>query len=288
MSSIEIKSFFDETTFTVTYIIIDKKSNQCAIVDPVLDYKPTSANTDTSSADILIEYIHSNQLYLEWIIETHAHADHLSSAPYLKKILGGRTAIGEHITQVQSIFKEVFNLEKEFLVDGSQFDLLLKDNQIIELGDNEIRVIHTPGHTPACVTLVIEDNALVGDTLFMPDFGSARCDFPGGDARALYHSIQKIYQLDESTKIFVGHDYQSETRKYFAWESTVGQQKEHNIHINQNVSEDEFVKIREERDSHLNVPNLILPAVQVNIRAGDLPPKESNGVSYIKIPLNSL
>jgi len=288
MSHIKIKSFFDENTCTVTYIIIDKPTNQCAIVDPVLDYKQNSGRTATESADLLIEFIQSNQLDLQWIIETHAHADHLSSAPYLKDKLGGKTAIGGHITDVQEIFKEVFNLEKEFLVDGSQFDHLLKDNEFIKLGESQLQVIHTPGHTPACVTLVVENNAIVGDTLFMPDFGTARCDFPGGNAKSLYQSIQKIFSLPDSTKVFVGHDYQSANRNYFAWESTIAKQKQENIHINQQVSEEEFVHIRQTRDSNLDVPKLILPSVQVNIRAGCLPPKENNGVSYMKIPINAL
>ncbi|PHS18640.1 MAG: MBL fold metallo-hydrolase [Kangiella sp.] len=288
MSHIKIKSFFDETTCTVTYIVIDTPTNKCAIIDPVLDYKQNSGRTGTESADLLIEFIRSNKLDLEWIIETHAHADHLSSAPYLKDKLGGKTTIGEHITDVQKIFKEVFNLEKEFLVDGSQFDYLLKNNQSIKLGESQIQVMHTPGHTPACVTLVVENNAIVGDTLFMPDFGTARCDFPGGDARNLYQSIQRIFSLPDSTKVFVGHDYQSANRNYFAWETTVAKQKQDNIHINQVISEDEFVHIRQARDSNLDVPKLILPSVQVNIRAGILPPKENNGLSYMKIPINAL
>ncbi|MFT6733500.1 MAG: glyoxylase-like metal-dependent hydrolase (beta-lactamase superfamily II) [Polaribacter sp.] len=288
MSHIKIKSFFDEVTCTVTYIVIDTFSNKCSIVDPVLDYKQNSGKTETKSADILIQFIQSNQLDLEWIIETHAHADHLSSAPYLKDKLGGKTAIGEHITQVQEIFKGVFNLEKEFLVDGSQFDHLLTDNQSISLGESEIKVIHTPGHTPACVTLVVENNAIVGDTLFMPDIGTARCDFPGGDAKNLYQSIQRIYALPDPTKVFVGHDYQSANRNHFAWETTISRQKNENIHINLAISEKEFVSIRQARDSNLDVPKLILPSVQVNIRAGSLPAKESNGISYMKIPINAL
>jgi len=288
MSHIKIKSFFDEVTCTVTYIVIDTPSNKCSIVDPVLDYKQNSGKTETNSADLLIQFIQSNQLDLEWIIETHAHADHLSSAPYLKNKLGGKTAIGEHITQVQEIFKGVFNLEKEFLVDGSQFDYLLTDNQSISLGESEIKVIHTPGHTPACVTLVVENNAIVGDTLFMPDIGTARCDFPGGDAKNLYQSIQKIYALPDPTKVFVGHDYQSANRNYFAWETTISRQKNENIHINLAISEKEFVSIRQARDSNLDVPKLILPSVQVNIRAGSLPAKENNGISYMKIPINAL
>ncbi len=288
MSTIKIKSFFDEDTCTVTYIIIDSASNKCAIIDPVLDYKPNSGRTQTESADLLIEFIQSNQLDLEWIIETHAHADHLSSAPYLKEKLGGKIAIGEHITQVQIIFKGIFNLEKEFLVDGSQFDQLLKDTEVIELGESEIKIMHTPGHTPACVTLVVENNAIVGDTLFMPDFGTARCDFPGGDAKSLYQSIQRIYSLPDSMKVFVGHDYQSANRNFFAWESTIGKQKQENIHISNKVTEEEFVYIRQARDSNLDVPKLILPSVQINIRAGNLPTKENNGVSYMKIPINAL
>lgn len=288
MKNVKIQSFFDEATCTVTYIIIDTSSNNCAVVDPVLDYDQNSGTTGNSSADSLIDFIETNQLNLEWIVETHAHADHLSSAPYLKERLGGKTAIGEHIVQVQAIFKDIFNLEKEFLIDGSQFDRLLKDNELINLGKSRIEILHTPGHTPACITLVVEDNAIVGDTLFMPDFGTARCDFPGGDAKSLYQSIQKIYSLSDTTKVFVGHDYQSSSRNYFAWESTIGKQKQENIHINREVSEKEFVQTRQARDSNLEVPKLILPSVQVNIRAGCLPPKENNGVSYMKIPINAL
>ena len=288
MSNVKIKSFFEEATCTVIYIVIDKKTKQCAIIDPVLDYLPNSGKTSTETADLLIDFIHSNKLKTEWIIETHAHADHLSSAPYLKEKLGGKTAIGEHITQVQDIFKGVFNLEKEFLIDGSQFDQLLIDGESISLGDSEIQIMHTPGHTPACVTLVIDNNAIVGDTLFMPDFGTARCDFPGGDAKSLYQSIQKIYELPTKTKVFVGHDYQSSSRNYFAWESSIEEQKQKNIHIKSGVTEEEFVNVRQSRDKNLDVPKLILPSVQVNIRAGCMPPKENNGISYMKIPINAL
>jgi glyoxylase-like metal-dependent hydrolase (beta-lactamase superfamily II) len=288
MANTTIKAFFDKATCTVTYIVIDKKTNCCAIIDPVLDYQANSGQTTTKSADKLIEFIQSNDLIVQWILETHAHADHLSSASYLKEQLGGQTAIGEHIKDVQTIFKDVFNLEKDFLIDGSQFNRLLEDNEILPLGESEIKVMYTPGHTPGCVTYLIENSAIVGDTLFMPDFGTARCDFPGGDAEQLYQSIQKIFALPDDTRILTGHDYQSSSRDYFAWESPLKQQKEENIHININVSKERFVSTRQARDATLDVPKLILPSVQVNIRAGKLPPKESNGTSYIKIPINTL
>lgn len=288
MTKMTIKAFFDKTTCTVTYIVIDNATNQCAIIDPVLDYQANSGKTSTKSAQLLIDFIKSNQLTVKWIMETHAHADHLSSAHYLKKELGGKTTIGEHIKDVQAIFKNLFNLEKEFLVDGSQFDKLLKDGEALPLGESEIKIMHTPGHTPGCVTFLIEDSAIIGDTLFMPDFGTARCDFPGGNAKQLYQSIQKIFALADNTRLFTGHDYQSASRNHFAWESSVKQQKEDNIHINAKVTEEEFVKTRQARDATLDVPKLILPSVQVNIRAGELPPEESNGTSYIKIPINIL
>jgi len=286
MKNTDIQAFFDPTTFTVSYIISDKVSKECAIIDPVLDFDPVSGRTETKSAAKLIEYIQLNQLQTVWILETHAHADHLSSASYLKIQLGGKTAIGEQITKVQSAFKTPFNMEPEFKADGSQFDQLLADGDIIKIGQTAIRVIHTPGHTPACLSYEVDGVMFVGDTLFMPDFGTARTDFPGGDAKILYHSIQKILAYPGETKIFVGHDYKAPDRDFYAWESTVALQKSNNIHINENIAEQQFIECRTTRDSTLTMPALILPAVQVNIRAGEMPPKEDNGVSYLKLPIN--
>jgi len=288
MNNIEIKAFFDQATYTVTYVVSDKSSKECVVIDSVLDFDAASGNTNTQSADQVIEYIRANQLVTNWILESHAHADHLSAAPYLKNILGGKIAIGFHIKDVQSIFKNVFNLEKEFCIDGSQFDQLLQDGDNLSIGNTKIEVIHTPGHTPACLSYKIEDSLFVGDTLFMPDFGTARTDFPGGDAATLFQSIQKLLSFPDNTKIFVGHDYKAPGRNIYAWESSVAQQKEQNIHIKNNTSEEQFVEYRTTRDATLGMPSLILPAVQINIRAGEMPPKEDNGVSYLKLPLNSL
>jgi len=288
MSNIDIKAFFDQATFTVTYVVSDKQTKECAIIDSVRDFDAASGRTSTQSADSLIDYIQSNQLKTRWILESHAHADHLSAAPYLKENLGGETAIGAHIKEVQSTFKGVFNLEEGFNVDGKQFDQLLNDGDVIKIGETEISVMHTPGHTPACLSYKIEDAVFVGDTLFMPDFGTARADFPGGDAKTLYQSINKILSLPDETKIFVGHDYQAPDRDFYAWESTVGQQKAKNIHLNNGKTQEQFVELRNARDATLDMPNLILPSVQVNIRAGEMPPKEDNGVSYLKLPLDAL
>ncbi len=286
MSNVDIKAFFEKQTCTITYLLTDKNTNQCAIVDPVLDYQQNSGRTATDFVDQIISFVNENKLTLQWILETHAHADHLTAAPYLKEQLSGTTAIGEHIKMVQKTFKDVFNLGNEFNVDGNQFDKLLTDGERIHLGESEIKILHTPGHTPGCISYLVDDIAIIGDTLFMPDFGTARCDFPGGDASALYHSIQKLYALPDRTRVFTGHDYQSDTRDHFAWESTIKQQKIDNIHIKAKTTEQEFVAIRQSRDKTLDLPRLILPAIQVNIRAGKFPPKENNGTSYIKIPLN--
>lgn len=288
MKKVDIQAFFDQMTFTVSYVVFDKDSKECAIIDPVLDFDPVSGRTKTDSAKKLVDYIQSNRLKTTWILETHAHADHLSSAPFLKEKLGGKTAIGQHIKEVQSTFKGPFNLEPEFKTDGSQFDQLLKEGDIIKIGQTAIRTIHTPGHTPACLSYEVDEVLFVGDTLFMPDFGTARTDFPGGDAKTLYHSIQKILAYPDDTKIFVGHDYKAPGRDFYAWESTVALQKSNNIHINNKVTEQQFVECRTARDSTLSMPALILPAVQVNIRAGEMPPKEDNGVSYLKLPVNLL
>ncbi len=288
MDNIEIKAFFDQTTYTVTYIVTDKKSKECVIIDSVLDFELASGRTRTDCADQLIEYIQSNQLITVWILETHAHADHLSAAPYLKDQLGGKTAIGRNIRDVQSTFRDAFNLEPEFKTDGSQFDQLLDEGDVIKIGETPIQVIYTPGHTQACLSYEVDQVMFVGDTLFMPDYGTARADFPGGDAKTLYQSIQKILSYPDETKIFVGHDYKAPGRDFYAWESSVGLQKANNIHINETVTEQQFIECRTKRDATLNMPTLILPAVQVNIRAGEMPPKENNGVSYLKLPINLL
>ena len=284
----DIKSFFDETTNTVSYVISEPVTKSCAIVDSVLGYDFKSGRTDTESADHLIAYVKEQELRTEWILETHAHADHLSAAPYLQQQLGGRIGIGEHIKQVQQIFKEIFNTEASFHADGSQFDHLFCDGESFQIGQLEATVMHTPGHTPACITYLVGDAAFVGDTLFMPDYGTARADFPGGDARQLYRSIQKLLSLSPATRLFMCHDYKAPGRDDYAWETTVAAEREHNIHVHSGVGEEEFVKMRTARDQILSMPTLILPAVQINIRAGRFPPAEANGVSYLKVPLNLL
>jgi glyoxylase-like metal-dependent hydrolase (beta-lactamase superfamily II) len=284
----DVASFFDPATFTATHVVSDAATKLCAIVDSVLDYDPKSGRTATKSADELIAYVKAQGLKVEWILETHAHADHLSASPYLKKKLGGKTAIGEHIADVQQIFKKVFNAEAAFRTDGSQFDHLFKDGEIFRIGEMAARVMHTPGHTPACITYVIGDAAFVGDTLFMPDFGTARADFPGGDAATLYRSIQKVLALPPETRLFLCHDYKASGRDEFVWETTVAAERKTNIHVHEGVSEQAFVKMRTDRDRTLDMPVLILPSVQVNMRAGHLPPPENNGVNYLKIPVNAL
>ncbi len=284
----DVTAFFDEDTFTVSYVVADPETKRCAIVDSVLDYDPNSGRTSTKSADAVIAFVNDNGLTVDWILETHVHADHLSAAPYLKERVGGKLAIGGHITDVQAIFGKVFNAGTEFQRDGSQFDHLFKDGDTFEIGGVPARAIHTPGHTPACMTYLIGDAAFVGDTLFMPDFGTARTDFPGGDARTLYRSIQKIFALPPETRLFMCHDYKAEGRDEYRWETTVAEERANNIHVHDGVSEDEFVQMRETRDATLGMPKLILPSVQVNMRAGDLPPAEDNGQRYLKIPLNAL
>jgi len=284
----QIKTFFDEATFTATHVVWDPETKKAAIVDSVKDYDPKSGRTQTTSADAVIDFLKSQGLTVEWILETHVHADHLTAAPYLKQKLGGRTAIGARINTVQGVFKEVFNAEDDFATDGRQFDQLFEDGETFKIGKLEAKVMHTPGHTPACSTYVIGDAAFVGDTLFMPDFGTARCDFPGGDARTLYKSIQKILALPPATRIFLCHDYKAPGRDQYVWETTVADEKAKNIHVHDGISEDDFVKMRSERDKTLSMPVLILPSVQVNMRAGELPPAEDNGVRYLKIPVDAL
>jgi glyoxylase-like metal-dependent hydrolase (beta-lactamase superfamily II) len=282
-----VHGIFDKATWTVTYIVHSGVGTACAIIDSVLDYDPKSGRTSTTSADKVVAYVQAHQLQVAWILETHAHADHVSAAPYLKKLLGGKTAIGSHITQVQKVFKGIFNLEPTFKQDGSQFDQLLDGDEAFEVGDLTGKVLFVPGHTPACVAYQLGDAVFVGDTLFMPDVGTARCDFPGGDARALYASTRKILSLPPETRLFMCHDYPP-TDRPVAFETTVAAQRAHNIHVHDGITEDQFVEMRTKRDATLDMPVLILPAVQINIRAGELPPQESNGVAYLKIPLNAL
>lgn len=284
----DVTAFFDEPTFTVSYVVADPATKRCAIVDSVLDYDPHSGRTSKASADRIIDFVRDNGLTVEWILETHVHADHLSAAPYLRQELGGRLAIGEHIRTVQEVFGKVFNAGPDFPRDGRQFDRLLTDGDSFAVGTIPARAIHTPGHTPACMTYLIGDAGFVGDTLFMPDFGTARCDFPGGDARQLYRSIKKILALPPETRLFMCHDYKAPGRDAYRWETTVAEERAGNVHVNDRVGEDEFVQMRTERDRTLGMPRLILPSVQVNMRAGDLPPAEENGVRYLKIPVDAL
>lgn len=288
MSSPNVEGFFDPDTFTVSYVVTDPETRRCALIDSVLDYDPKSGRTSHASADRLIAYVREHDLTVEWLLETHVHADHLSAAPYLKQALGGNIAIGAHITTVQATFGKIFNAGTEFALDGSQFDRLLADGDSFRIGNIEARAIHTPGHTPACMSYVIGDACFVGDTLFMPDYGTARCDFPGGDARQLYRSIQKLFALPDDTRMFLCHDYLPQGRSEYCWETTVGEQKANNIHVHTGIDEDSFVRMRSERDATLDMPRLILPSVQVNMRAGQLPPAESNGVRYLKIPVDAL
>ena len=283
----QVHGIFDPATWTVTYVVHDGPGTACAIVDSVLDYDPKSGRTRTASADKVIEYVQANRLRVEWILETHAHADHLTAAPYLKAKLGGRTGIGEHIAKVQKVFKGIFNLEPAFRQDGSQFDHLFRDGEEFRIGELTGHVMHVPGHTPADLAYRIRDTVFVGDTMFMPDVGTARCDFPGGNANTLYASVRKILALPPQTRLFMCHDYPPNDRPA-AFETTVAEQREKNIHIHDGVSEEEFVAMRTKRDATLEMPVLILPAVQVNVRAGAMPPKEDNGVSYLKIPINAL
>lgn len=281
-----VKTFFDEPTYTASHVVIDPATKAAAIIDSVLDFDPASGKTSTKSADDLIAYVKAQGLTVDWILETHVHADHLSAAPYLKNQLGGKIGIGSKIPVIQETFGKVFNVEAEFRRDGSQFDALFDDGATFKVGSIAARVIHTPGHTPACVTYVVGDAAFVGDTMFMPDYGTARCDFPGGDAATLYRSIQKIFALPGETRLFMCHDYKAPGRDEYAWETTVKDERDWNVHVGRGVSEADFVKMRSARDKTLSMPRLILPSVQVNMRAGALPPPDSNGVRYLKLPLN--
>ncbi|MFS2104664.1 MBL fold metallo-hydrolase [Ralstonia sp. Ralssp135] len=282
-----IQPFFDPATWTVTYVVHQEARSECAIIDSVLDYDPKSGRTSTASADRVIAFVRARALRVEWILETHAHADHLSAAPYLKRHLGGRIGIGQNIRGVQAVFKQLFNLEPEFQPDGSQFDHLFEDGATFSVGGLTGKAIHVPGHTPADMAYQFEDAVFVGDTLFMPDVGTARCDFPGGNAHELFHSIRKLLDLPGETRLFMCHDYPPEGRGP-AWETTVRDERNRNIHVHDGVTEAQFVAMRQARDATLAMPTLILPSVQINIRAGELPPPEENGVRYLKIPLNAL
>ncbi len=283
-----VHGFFDEATNTITYVVQDPQGTSCAVIDSVLDFDYPSGRTDTRSADAVIAFIRDNGLKLEWVLETHVHADHLSAAPYIQQRLGGKIGIGDRITVVQNTFGKIFNEGTEFQRDGSQFDQLFHEGDSLMIGQLRAEVLHTPGHTPACLTYVIGDAAFVGDTLFMPDFGTARCDFPGGSAETLFDSVQKILSLPDQTRIFVGHDYKAPGREDYAWETTVGDQKARNIHIGEGRPKADFVAMRQERDATLAMPRLIIPSLQVNMRAGQMPPAEENGVSYLKVPVNGL
>ncbi len=283
----QVHGLFDPATWTVTYVVHNGPGTACAIIDPVLDYDPKAGRTSHTSAEKVIDYVQSNHLSVAWILETHAHADHLSAAPYVKARLGGRLAIGSHITDVQKVFKGIFNLEPGFKLDGSQFDHLFKDGETFAVGELAGEVLYVPGHTPACVAYRIGDAVFVGDTLFMPDVGTARCDFPGGDAKTLYASTRKLLSLPPQTRLFMCHDYPPNQRAV-RFETTVAEQRAHNIHVHDGVGEAAFVAMRTQRDATLEMPVLILPSVQINIRAGQLPPAEDNGTTYLKIPVNAV
>lgn len=283
-----VKAFFDEATFTVSYLVRDPEGSACAIIDSVLDFDQASGRTDTTSADKIIQFVKDNALTVEWILESHVHADHLSAAPYLQEVLGGKIGIGSNITLIQDTFGKVFNEGTEFQRDGSQFDALFEQGDSFHIGQLRGDVMHTPGHTPACMTYVIGDAAFVGDTLFMPDFGTARCDFPGGSSEMLFQSIQSILALPDETRIFVGHDYKAPGRDEFAWETTVGEQKALNVHIGKGRPIEDFVEMRDARDATLAMPRLILPSLQVNMRAGQMPEPDADGDVFLKIPINKI
>lgn len=282
----QVRAFFDEPTFTVGYLVWDPATKRGAVIDSVLDFDPKSGRTGTQSAEAILKAAKQEGVTIDWLLETHAHADHISGAPFLKKATGAPIAIGEHIKAVQRVFKDVFNLS-HVTADGRPFDRLVTDGEELPLGEIAIKVLHTPGHTPACVSYLIGDALFVGDTMFMPDYGTARTDFPGGDARTLYRSIQKLLALPEQTRVFLCHDYKAPGRDAYAWQSTIGEERAKNVHL-AGVSEDQFVAMREARDKTLAMPTLILPSIQVNIQAGELPPPEANGVRYLKLPIDAL
>jgi len=282
-----IQSFFDPKTWTVSYVVTDLGTRQAAIIDPVLDYDFKSGHTDTNAADTLLAYVKAEGLTVQWILETHAHADHLSGARYLQAQVGGQIAIGEHIREVQATFKKIYNLERTFLPDGSQFDHLFQDGEVFKIGDVEATALLVPGHTPADMAYLIDGSVFVGDTLFMPDVGTARADFPGGDAHVLYRSIRRLLALPPETRVFVCHDYPPQGRDA-KWETTVAEQRASNIHVRDGIGEEAFVAMRKARDATLEVPTLILPSIQVNVRAGQLRPADENGIAYLRIPLNAM
>ena len=284
----QVKAFFDPQTNTISYVVRDPNGHAAAVIDSVLDFDHASGTTQTSSADKIIDYAKEEALDIQWLLESHVHADHLSAAPYIQEKLGGKIGIGNNITLVQDTFGKVFNEGTEFQRDGSQFDQLFNHGDVFHIGQMRVDVLHTPGHTPACLTYVIEDAAFVGDTLFMPDFGTARCDFPGGSSQTLYESIQKILALNDETKIFVGHDYKAPGRDEYSWETTVGEQRRKNVHIGGDVKADAFVKLRDERDAKLAMPKLIVPSLQINMRAGNMPPPDEHGDVFLKLPINKL
>lgn len=284
----DIASFFDPATFTVTYVVSDPVSGEAAIIDSVLDFDPNSGRTATASADKVIDHVTYHNLKVTWLLETHAHADHFSAAPYLQEKLGGKIAIGAEITTVQNVFGKLFNAGTDFARDGSQFDRLFRDGDTFSIGNLPVTVMHVPGHTPADIAYVVGDAVFVGDTMFMPDYGTARADFPGGDARQLFRSLRRILALPPETRLFMCHDYLPKGRTTYVWETTVAAEREGNIHAHDGITEDEFVMMREARDATLDMPRLILPSVQVNMRAGHLPPPDENGVTYLKIPVNAV
>lgn len=284
----DVKAFFDEATNTVSYVVKDPQGSACAIIDSVLDFDYASGRTDTKSADAIIAHVRAEGLDVQWLLETHVHADHLSAAPYIQERVGGKIGIGDRIKIVQDTFGKVFNEGTEFQRDGSQFDRLFEEGDSFMIGQLRGDVLHTPGHTPACLTYVIGDAAFVGDTLFMPDFGTARCDFPGGSSEVLFNSIQKILALPDETRIFVCHDYKAPGRDDYAWETTVGAQKQGNIHVGTGKNREDFVKMRDARDKQLAMPKLIIPSLQVNMRAGQMPPADEKGNVYLKVPINKL
>ncbi len=284
----DVHAFFDEATNTLTYVAKEPKGRACAVFDSVLDFDYSSGRTDTRSADAVIAFIAAEGLDLQWILETHVHADHLSAAPYIQERLGGKIGIGQRITVVQETFGKVFNEGTRFQRDGSQFDKLFEEGDTFMIGEMRGNVLHTPGHTPACLTYVVGNTAFVGDTLFMPDFGTARCDFPGGSSAILFDSVQKILALPDETRIFVGHDYKAPGRDEYAWETTIGAQKVLNIHVGTGKSKEDFIAMRNARDATLAMPRLIIPSLQVNMRAGQMPEPEDNGLSYLKVPVNGI
>lgn len=288
MTKPEITGFFDPATYTISYIVADPETKACAIIDSLLDFDQASGRTSTTSADKLIAAVKDRGLTCEWIIDTHVHADHLTAAPYIREQLGGKTAIGAQVATVQKVFSSIFNEGQSFHTDGSQFDHLFEDGETYQIGKLSGRAIHTPGHTPACMSHIIGDAVFVGDTLFMPDYGTARCDFPGGDAGTLFDSIQRLFELPDETRMFLCHDYLPKGREHYVWETTIGAQKQGNIHVKAGTSREAFIEMRTKRDATLAMPQLILPSVQINMRAGHMPPPEANGQSYMKLPINML